>query len=53
VLTADGVAEAVVPMLVASIRDSTHSYAAGFAALIGLAAAGACAVGLLPTVSQR
>ena len=48
VLTADGVAEAVVPMLVASIRDSTHSYSNGFAVLIALAAVGAAAVAFLP-----
>ena len=48
VLTADGVAEAAVPMLVASIRDSTHSYSGGFAVLIALAAMGAGAVALLP-----
>ena len=48
VLTADGVAEAVVPMLVASIRDSTHSYSGGFAVLVALAAMGAGAVALLP-----
>jgi sugar phosphate permease len=48
VLTADGVAEAVVPMLVASIRDSTHSYSGGFAVLIALAVVGAGAVALLP-----
>jgi MFS family permease len=48
VLTADGVAEAVVPMLVASIRDSTHTYAGGFGVLIALAIAGAGAVALLP-----
>ncbi len=48
VLTADGVAEAVVPMAVASIRDTTHSYAGGFMVLIALAAIGACAVGFLP-----
>ena len=48
VLTADGVAEAVAPLLVASIRDSTHSYAAGFLVLIALAAGGACAVAFLP-----
>jgi sugar phosphate permease len=48
VLTADGVAEAVVPMLVASLRDRTGSYAAGFGVLVGLAALGALAVGFLP-----
>jgi MFS family permease len=48
VLTADGVAEAVVPMLVASLRDRTGSYAAGFGVLVGLAALGALAVAGLP-----
>lgn len=48
VLTADGIAEATAPMLVASIRDATGSYATGFAVLIGLAALGAAAVALLP-----
>jgi sugar phosphate permease len=48
VLTADGVAEAVVPMGVASLRDSTGAYSTGFMLLVGLAAAGAIAVALLP-----
>ena len=48
VLTADGIAEATAPMLVASIRDSTGSYATGFTVLMALAAAGAIAVALLP-----
>jgi sugar phosphate permease len=48
VLTADGVAEAVVPMAVATIRDRTGSYASGFLLLVALAAAGALAVALLP-----
>ncbi len=48
VLTADGVAEALSPMMVAAIRDGTATYAVGFAVLIGLAAAGAVAVSLLP-----
>jgi MFS family permease len=48
VLTADGIAEATAPMLVASIRDSTGSYATGFTVLIALAAAGAFAIALLP-----
>jgi MFS family permease len=48
ILTADGVAEAVAPMLVAATRDATNSYAAGFAILIGLAITGAVAVALLP-----
>ncbi len=48
VLTADGIAEATAPMLVASLRDATGSYATGFTVLIGLAALGAAAVALLP-----
>ena len=48
VLTADGVAEAVVPMAVATIRDRTGSYAGGFLLLVALAAAGAVAVACLP-----
>jgi MFS family permease len=48
VLTADGIAEATAPMLVASIRDSSGSYANGFTVLIALAAIGAIAVALLP-----
>jgi sugar phosphate permease len=48
VLTADGVAEALAPLLVATIRDRTASYAEGFTVLICLAAVGAVAVSLLP-----
>ncbi len=48
VLTADSIAEAVVPMLVASIRDQTGSYAGGFLLLVLLAAMGALAVACLP-----
>ncbi len=48
ILTADGVAEATVPMLVGYLRDQTGGYGAGFAVLIGLALAGAVAVALLP-----
>ena len=48
VLTADSVAEALVPMLVASMRDSTGSYTSGFLVLVGLAALGALAVAFLP-----
>src|SRR5262249_35711317 len=40
ILTADGVAESLAPMMVASIRDSTQSYGGGFLILIGLAATG-------------
>jgi sugar phosphate permease len=53
ITTADGVAEATAPMLVAAIRDSTGSYAQGFSVLIGLAALGAGAVALLPAVRRR
>ena len=49
VLTADGVAEAVVPMTVATLRDRTGSYTPGFTLLVGLAALGAVAVALLPS----
>lgn len=48
ILTADGVAEALAPMLVGYLRDITESYATGFMMLIGLAALGAMAVALLP-----
>lgn len=48
VLTADGVAEALAPMLVGRLRDSATSYAMGFIVLIGLALIGAAAVSLLP-----
>jgi MFS family permease len=48
VLTADGVGEAVMPMLVAAIRDRTGSYANGFWLLVAMAALGAIAVALLP-----
>jgi sugar phosphate permease len=48
VLTADGVAEAVVPMAVAALRDRTGSYGPGFALLVALAALGAVAVAFLP-----
>ena len=48
VLTGDGVAEAVVPMAVAALRDRSGSYGPGFALLVGLAVLGAVAVSLLP-----
>ena len=48
VLTADGVAEALAPVIVAKTRDSTGSYAIGFTILIALALVGAMAVALLP-----
>jgi MFS family permease len=48
VLTADGVAEALAPAIVARTRDSSGSYAVGFSILILLAFIGAVAVALLP-----
>lgn len=48
VLTADGVAEATVPMLVAYLRDASGNYSSGFTTLIVIALAGAVAVSLLP-----
>jgi len=48
VITADGLGEAFAPMLAAWLRDTTGSYANGFAALIGLAVLGTVAVALLP-----
>jgi sugar phosphate permease len=53
VLTADGVAEATAPMLVAAIRDRTGSYEGGFLVLVGLAALGALAVAFLPSRSKQ
>jgi MFS family permease len=53
ITTADGVAEATAPMLVAAIRDSSGSYAQGFSVLIGLAALGAASVALLPAARRR
>jgi sugar phosphate permease len=48
VLTADGVAEALAPMLVANLRDQVGSYAIGFGVLVALALIGSAAVALLP-----
>jgi sugar phosphate permease len=48
VLTADGVAEALVPMGVAALRDHYGSYGPGFGLLMGLAVVGALAVAALP-----
>src|SRR5437660_11637849 len=48
VLTGDGVAEALAPVLVGRMHDVTGSYATGFAAVIGFAIAGAIAVAFLP-----
>lgn len=48
VLTADGVAEAVLPLLIGKLRDQTGSYRLGFGVLIAIALLGAFAVALLP-----
>ena len=53
VITADGVAEALAPMLAAWLRDKSGSYANGFAALIILAIIGTIAVSLLPRKSAQ
>jgi MFS family permease len=53
VLTADGVAEAVVPMAVATLRDHTGSYTSGFGLLVALASLGAAGVALLPSPRER
>lgn len=48
VITADGVAEALSPMLVGYLRDATGSYRAGFIWLMAVALVGAAAIALLP-----
>jgi sugar phosphate permease len=48
ILTADGVAEATVPMLIGYLRDSTGSYDVGFTTLIVIAVAGAATIAFLP-----
>jgi MFS family permease len=48
IITADAIAESVVPMGVAALRDRTGSYAVGFSALVTLAIVGAAAVAMLP-----
>ena len=53
VLTADGVAEAVVPVVVATVRDRSGSYTGGFVFLMVLAAVGAAAVAMLPRGPAR
>ena len=52
VLAADSVSEALVPMVVAALRDQTGSYTTGFMVLLGLASLGAMAVSLLPSRAQ-
>jgi MFS family permease len=52
VLTADGVAEALAPVLVGRLRDVSGSYVSGFTTLMGFALAGAVAIALLPRVGR-
>jgi len=52
VLTADGVAEAVAPVLVGRMRDVSATYGSGFVVLIGFALAGAVAISFLPRPRQ-
>lgn len=53
ILTADGVAEAVVPMAVATLRDRYGTYGPGFGLLVLLAALGALSVALLPRMRSN
>jgi sugar phosphate permease len=53
VITVDGLAEAFAPLLAAWLRDTSGSYANGFAALIVLAIIGTVAVSLLPRKSAE
>ena len=48
VLAADGVAEALSPVLVGRLRDVSGTYVTGFSTLIGFAVTGAIAISLLP-----
>jgi len=53
ILTFDGLSEAFSPMLVASLRDSTGSYATGFSSLMALGIIGTIAIILLPRSLKR
>jgi len=53
ILTADGIGEALVPMIVARMRDNSTSYASGFTLLASLAVAGAIVVALLPREARE
>lgn len=48
ILTTDGVAEAVAPVLVGHMRDASGSYSTAFTVLIGFALLGALAIAFLP-----
>lgn len=53
ILTADGLAEALSPMLVGYLRDQSKNYVNGFASLILLAVIGAIAIAMLPRKTSR
>ena len=53
VLAADGVAEALAPVLVGRLHDLSGNYASGFSLLIGFAVAGAIAIAFLPTKGRE
>ena len=53
VLAADGVAEALAPVLVGRLRDQSGSYVTGFSTLVAFAITGAVAISLLPQVSSN
>jgi MFS family permease len=48
ILVGDGVAEAVAPVLVGRLHDTSGSYVSGFSTLIAFALVGAVAIWLLP-----
>jgi MFS family permease len=48
ILAGDGVAEAVAPVLVGRLHDTSGSYVSGFSTLIAFALTGAVAIWLLP-----
>jgi len=53
IIAADGLGEALSPMLAAWLRDKSGSYATGFSALIVLAVIGTIAVSFLPAKKQQ
>jgi sugar phosphate permease len=53
ILIADGLAESLMPMLVAKLRDQGATYRTGFLLLIALAASGAAAIAMLPQKSKE
>ncbi len=53
ILIADGLAESLMPMLVAKLRDGGASYRTGFMLLIALAAIGAAAIAMIPQKTRE